>query len=159
MKEIKLTKGYVALVDDADYEWLNQWKWHILPTHEGRHITAKRTEFPSRKTVYMHRVILGLTDKCVLVDHIDGNPLNNQRSNLRKCDKYENARNSRPELGSDFKGISWNKRGKKWVARITVNNICIYLGRYGTKMEAVSAYNEAALNYHGEFAWLNPITD
>lgn len=159
MKEIQLTKGYVALVDDADYEWLNQWKWHIISTHNGRHIAAKRTEWPIIKSVYMHRAILGLTHQDDICDHIDGNPLNNQRHNLRVCNKNQNAQNSRPNKGKEHKGVSFFSRDSVWVARITVDNKCLFLGRFNTKRQALMAYNDAAIKYHGEFAWLNPITD
>jgi hypothetical protein len=157
-QQIKLTKGKFAIVDDADFEWLNQWQWQA---HFQRGLWyARRTEgkFPFRKTIPMHNQIKG-TPKGMVTDHKDGNGLNNQRDNLRICTRLQNARNSRKSLQntSGFKGVTYNKESKKWRARITDNRKQFFLGSFNTPEEAGRAYDEAAKKYHGEFSQTNDI--
>src|SRR6266513_4663456 len=97
MKKIKLTKGKYALVDDVDFEWLNQWKWHITTNRY-----ASRTLWPSKKDVYMHRIILN-AQKGQEVDHINRDPLDNRRSNISLCTHAQNMANK------VSKGMSWVK--------------------------------------------------
>ena len=161
MKEIHLGGKYgsvignYALVDDDDFEWLNQWKW-----------TAKlgtRTKYAIRssgnKEVFMHRQILGLIDRAIFCDHIDGNGLNNQQQNIRQCTRYENNRNRSSAIGhsSIYKGVSWYPRYSKWLASIRHNNKLINLGYFAVENEAAMAYNEASVKYHGAFGKLNRI--
>lgn len=161
MREIPLSQGRVALVDDADFEWLSQWKWHVYspPGRTGVHALAHTTV---RKNIYrkikMHRLILGAKEGD-FVDHIDGNGLNNQKSNLRFCTKSENGMNrGAPTTNSSgFKGVSWAKSKNKWEAYISLKGIRKHLGRFTTKEEAALAYNEAALIHHGSFAHLNKV--
>jgi hypothetical protein len=152
MKEIELTQGKVAIVDDDDYEWLNQWKWHF---HNGY---AVRTECEKRKfkTISMHAQILGWSFG-VDVDHLDLNKLNNTRSNLRKCTHSQNQHNRSKYANniSGYKGVFWHKHEKKWQAAIKANGKIIYLGYYADAQDAARAYDAAALKYHGEFARLN----
>lgn len=157
MKEIPLTRGKVALVDDADYEWLMQWKWHAAMQNANRFSAARRITAGGRRMVYMHRVIMG-APKGLLVDHKDGDPLHNFRSNLRLATKQQNAFNCGPRSNntSGFKGVSWERRKKRWIAQIFVKRNNTYLGMYVTKEEAAVAYEEAAKKYHGEFARTQP---
>jgi hypothetical protein len=162
-KEIQLTRGKVAIVDDEDYEWLNQWKWHYTAcaSTESSHGYATRsiTIAPNKQTqLYMHKLILGLP-KGVYGDHIDGNTLNNTRANLRIATPQQNAFNRKHESNapSRFKGVLWHKRDKRWMAYICKNRHIHHLGYFKTDTEAALAYNKAALIYHGEFAKLNQI--
>jgi hypothetical protein len=152
-KEIQLTQGQVAIVDDADYEWLSQWKWHV-----NSNGYANRTEHQSSKatTISMHRLITD-APKGMDVDHIDGNPLNNQRSNLRIATRTENQRNQRAVRGgsSQYKGVHIHRQTGKWEARIKVNRQGIYLGLHSSEIDAARAYDEAARKYFGEFAKTN----
>lgn len=109
--------------------------------------------------IRLHRVIMSrMLERELLptehVDHIDGNGLNNMRSNLRLATRTENVRNSkRPVTNtSGYKGVSWHKARNKWRATIQVNNKHIHLGLFDTPEEAYAAYCEAAIKYHGEFA-------
>lgn len=166
-KEIPLTKGKVAIVDDADYEWLSQWKW----TYTRGYAVHKEAGKYGGKSTRMHRLIMQPPDHLV-IDHIDWNPLNNQRSNLRICTQYENMQNrkhsyyqtdswkNRPEAKtSQYKGVRLAKGTitTPWRAEIWSNRQRIHLGYYATEVEAAIAYNEAAIKYHGEFARLNEI--
>ena len=159
MKEIQLTQGKVAMVDDADYEWLNQWKWYAHKHPKGSSFYAIRNCCQNGKwiSIKMHRIILGLTDPKVPADHKDGNGLNNQRYNLRGCNRAENNRNVPPKRCgfSQYKGVALIKKTGKWNVRIRHNSKALHIGNYDTAEEAAKAYNEAAIKYHGEFAWTN----
>ncbi len=163
MKQIFLTKGKVALVDDEDYDRLvAMGKWWVNKDGYAVNSTSFRTSDGKIKSlkILMHREILK-TPPGVLVDHEDTDRLNNQKNNIRNCSFAENARNaSTPKSNtSGFKGVVWNKRDKKWFSRITVFRKKIYLGYFDCKIEAAKAYNEAAVKYHGKFARLNIIIE
>ena len=156
MREIKLTQGKVAFVDDENYEWLNQFTWHAhLSGHNWyavRHLERNGGYGP---IIGMHRVILN-SGKGMEVDHIDGNGLNNQRSNLRLCTRNENAKNRFKIVGiSKFKGVGWHHKLRKWRSRINVDGKSKFLGCFNSEIEAAIAYDIAAKKYHGEFARLN----
>lgn len=162
VKEIQLTLGKVALVDDEDYEFLNQWKWYAHKGY-GEHWYAVRKHTVNGKQVMirMHYEILK-TPKGMESDHKDGNGLNNQRYNLRVCTRAENQHNQKGYLEtktSAFKGVSWHKKGNSWRAQIGLSNKRIHLGSFATELEAALAYNEAAKKYFGEFARLNQLAE
>ena len=158
MKEIKLTRGKVALVDDEDFEELNKYKWC---TCKKRHTfyAVRRTRDGSRKgrIIYMHRQILGFPKK---VDHRDGCGTHNQKNNLRVCTNRQNHMNSRPRLGcsSKFKGVTFFEKGNKWLARLVLEGKSFSLGLHATEEDAALAYNRKAIEIFGEFARLNIIT-
>jgi hypothetical protein len=157
MKEIQLTQGKVAQVDDEDYEWLNQWKWTYKKSlHTG--YAYRHGPRPVMKTIRMHRFILQASEN-IEVDHIDCNGLNNQRNNLRICNRSENLCNQRCRIDntSGYKGVSWNKHFQKWEAYIIKNGIKKFLGLFSVREEAAQAYNLAAIIYHGRFARQNKI--
>jgi len=149
-KLISLTQGKVALVDDADFEWLNQWKWHAC---KGTRTYYAKRESP---TILMHREILGLKfGDGIETDHRNGDGLDNRRENLRKCTNAENCHN-RVHLcsrkSSIYKGVNWDKRKQKWQARTRYEGKSIFLGYYDSEIDAARAYDRAALKYFGEFA-------
>lgn len=155
MIEIPLTKGQVALIDDADFDLVSKHKWHAK-TSRNTYYAQTSTRLPDGRKgkLKMHRLLLGLTDRSVHVDHIDGNGLNNQRSNLRTCTGSENMRNrgAASHNKSGFKGVTWHKKGGHWRATIRLNGKYTHLGYFDTPAEAHAAYCKAADELHGEFA-------
>lgn len=155
MKEIPLSQGYKALVDDGDYERLVVFRW--CAQISGGHVYAKRT----KRSIMMHNVVFS-PPSGFIVDHKNGNTLDNRRENLRLADKRTNARNSRKHKGyagrpctSKFKGVYHDKRHRRWVAYINADGLRHSLGSFGTEKAAAEAYNRGARRLHGEFALLN----
>ena len=147
------------LVDDEDYGTLSAHTWYALM---GRN-TTYAIAYNNGKTIYMHRMIMGLVDapRGIYVDHINGNGLHNNRANLRISDNQNNQRNQRKhaKAHSRHKGVSRDKRNltKPWIAQITLSGKKKHLGCYRTEIEAARAYNNAALEHFGEHAHLNII--
>ena len=164
MKYIKLTQGKVALVDDSDYNWLNQHKWYAHK-NQGNFYAVRRSIRTNEKgkhfTISMHRQILrlGYGDKRE-GDHQNHNTLDNRRDNLRVCTHRENIMNQTPQLNktSKFKGVYWCKTRKKWGAYITIKKRMKNLGRFADEKQAALVYNTAAKKYFGKFAFLNVFT-
>lgn len=163
-REIPLTRGFKALVDDEDYNYLNQWKWQYQQDKQtgyakrGVYIGGGRAN-PKWKVIMMHKEIMK-ADKTQKIDHKDGNGLNNQRENLRHCDSAQNMRNSKKRsvpTSSKHKGVCYNKKRGNYQSHIAVGGKKIYLGRYQKEEDAARAYNEAAIKLFGEFALLNVI--
>lgn len=157
-KRIELTQGKFAVVDDADFEFLNQWKWHAR--RNGRNCYAGRgiriNGMP--RIIGMHQVILNLPSG-MKSDHINGDGLDNRRSNLRSCTHCENMRNRSKNIrdSSRYKGVFWDKATQKWRARISINSRETHLGYFDDEEKAACAYNAAARKHFGEFARLNVI--
>jgi len=165
MKEIKLTQGKVALVDDQDYEYLNQFKWYALKAVSTYYAT--RSKYSEKGTTSMHREILGLTDPKIFTDHKDHNGLNNQRNNIRECTPAQNAQNQSSRGESLYLGVNPHISKKRYTttkgeqrehlsfgyrAAIVVDKKQRHLGKFKTEIEAAIIYNIAARKYHGEFA-------
>lgn len=154
MKEIQLTKGKVAIVDDEDFERVNKLKWYY---GTGRAGYARRGIMIGSKRTYqmLHSFISGFE----LTDHIDGNKLNNQRINLRSCTRSTNKMNAKKmkNLTSKFKGVSKSNTDNYWKCQIKKDGVFVYNKRFKTELEAAIAYNENAPIYFGEFALLNII--
>lgn len=147
------------MVDDEDYERISQFKWSA--SKEGRSWYAVRGSGgrKDRRSVRMHRFIMNpLCNQ--LMDHIDGNGLNNQKSNLRICSAKENCRSfklKRKNASSNFRGVSWCKTRKKWRSQISIDRKTIVIGAYDNETEAALAYNVAASFEFKEFANLNEV--
>ena len=159
MKEIKLTQGKVAIVDDIDYNWLSQWKWHVVEKNRNFYAVRKSSnKNGKRHTIYMAREILGLElgDR-KQGDHRNHNTLNNCRDNLRICPYPQNQYNQNLRRGcsSTFKGVHWDKFTKRWMVQIMASGRRINLGRFNNEIEAANIYDIAAKKYFGEFANTN----
>jgi hypothetical protein len=151
MKEIHLTRGLVALVDDEDYEWINKFRWYST----NGYATRREGNRDNRMSFLMHRDILGLIkNDGILVDHINHDTLDNRKENLRKCGYRENSMNqkisSRNKVG--HKGVYFHAAKKKWMARVYINGKQTYLGYFLSVEAAHKAYCDAAVKHYGEFA-------
>lgn len=154
MKVIELTKGQVAIVDDEDFEKLAQYRWHC--DHDGyARRNAPRIDGKGKGVIIMHRVIMN-TPRGMLTDHVNGNKLDNRRSNLRICTRRQNAYNCPASKNNKLglKGVSTTKYGT-FEAQITANGKHYRLGYYNTPQEAHAVYAAAAIRLHGEFARFN----
>jgi len=154
MKEIPLTKGMVAIVDDEDYEGLIRYKWGAFHRRTGNCWYAF-TKI-NRKNVFMHNLILGSLPHQD-IDHVDLNGLHNTRDNLRPGSRSQNMANRGSTVAntSGYKGV-WKKNiGRPWEAGIKVNYRTVYLGTFDTPQEAAAAYDKAAIHHFGEFALTN----
>jgi hypothetical protein len=162
MIEVPLTQGKVALIDDVDYELISQHNWCANKDHHYNRWYAvsstSRKDDPNNKQhqIKMHRLIMSATST-QQVDHVNGDGLDNRRENIRCCTKQENHfnRNKHKSGYSIYKGISYNKKVNKWMARIRIDKKLLHLGYFLDEIEAAMAYDEAALKYFGEFANLN----
>lgn len=151
MKEIQLTRGYVALIDDDDFDRVNKHKWRSII---DKQLVYAASDINGKKTM-LHRFILN-AKRGVYYDHRDCNGLNNQKDNLRECTLSENRGNSRKftVTGSKYKGVN---RHKPWSAHIMKNGKSVCLGYFESEDEAGIAYNKAAIDIFGEFARINTI--
>lgn len=159
MKTIKLSQNKIALIDDEDFDRMNQYKWHAyekknckgswyamgnVKNHEGKWTT-----------IMFHRFLMNIIDPKIEIDHADGNGLNNQKSNLRAVDHQHNSQNRR--LGknntSGFKGVFFDKRCKNrpWRAVVTVNGKRLHLGNFSTPEDAYEVYKAKAKESFGIF--------
>ena len=161
MKRIPLTQGKFAIVDDEDFDWLNQWKWSAFKCphtfYVERSIYSRDTK--KARTVRLHREILGLKkDDGKQADHINGSGLDNRRCNLRVCTRSENNRNMQKQFkicSSKYKGVNWRKNRKKWRAEICKDYKHIHIGYFDSEIEAAEAYDKKAKELFGEFARTN----
>jgi hypothetical protein len=151
-KIIQLSKGYTTIIDDEDYELVSNFNWRaVLQT--PKHIYATSSKRPEYINVSMHRLIMGVTDRKIKVDHIDHDGLNNQKSNLRLCTHSQNMANRISK--KKYMGI-WVERGKYWFAGCKKNGTTHKVSAK-SEIDAALKYNELAKILHGEFARLNVI--
>lgn len=161
MKRIPLTQNRFAIIGDEDYEELSKYNWRVFKNHYGGYIATRGVYDKTTKkhhTFIMHRMIMGLVEGDKLqVDHINHNTLDNRRSNLRVCTNQQNQmnRSNRKNGSSKFKGIYWYKANEKWRARIMLGGKRKDLGYYINEIEAAKAYDHAAKEMFGDFAYLN----
>jgi hypothetical protein len=145
VRMIPLGDGGYACVDAADYEWLNQWSWHLDDGYAVRCDKGKR--------IFMHRLIKR-APKGMVIDHRDGNEANNCRSNLRACSRSENSRNRRKRrrTSSVYKGVYYDRHRHKWVAQCFYRGEPLWLGYFDMEAEAARAYDRKAVELFREFA-------
>lgn len=159
MKQIKLHNGESAIVDDEDYDRLSVWNWTgserpwgTYAYRHGRREYASRGKVERRTGFYMHRVIMGAKSGQI-VDHINGNTLDNRRANLRFVTAKQNTLNRKMDRDnkSGYRGVGWHIRGHKWRSRVAG----YHLGLFDDPVEAAKAYDAKALEMFGDFAKLN----
>jgi len=158
MKEIPLTQGQVALVDDEDYERVTQFKWHAYYNKGVRGFYALHNlRIGCRHTtIYMHRFITNAQPN-EKVDHWNHNTLDNQKHNIRRCTDLQSVANRRSYVNtsSPYKGVWWDRKHKKWAVQITRNRKTLSLGYFTDPKKAALAYDAKAKELFGEFAYLN----
>lgn len=154
MKKIILNQGKQAIVNEGDYYELSKHHW-----------SYKKEDQSGNEGVYCYSIgkwlhnFLTNCPKNKVVHHINGNRLDNRRENLVVLTRsqFESTKSSLKSNRHGIKGVSWNRRKRKWHVKISVNNRQIYLGSFDNAVVAAMKYNEAALKYHGEYAYLNDL--
>ena len=157
MKKIKLTQGRVALVDDADFERVNQFKWYAHTPNNVQWYARRAVSQKPTKIVLMHRLILSAPND-MLIDHRNGDGLDNRRQNLRLVTRSENAQNQRQVKKTAHLKGTYNCSGR-WRSQIKLLGQPIHLGYFKTEQEAANAYDEAAIKYFGSFACTNQLME
>ena len=157
--------GSAIIVDAADVAFVVANRWSVSMVQKPDTAAERRKFYAIRKdrvdgrnrTVYLHRALLGVTDRRIQVDHENQNGLDCRRENMRIATRQQNAQNRRGNVGtsSRFKGVCWHKRYGKWQASITHNNRQIYLGLFADEIDAAMAYDAKARELFGDFACLN----
>jgi hypothetical protein len=156
MKQIQLTHGCIALVDDCDFELVSRYKWYAIQHENNRWYAGTQSE---SVPFHMHRLILGFPNG-MDIDHKNGDGLDNRRENLRPATRSQNNANQQitPHT-SKYKGVCWDKNREKWFAKLKTNHKTNNLGRFDNEEDAARAYNRKALEIFGEFARLNPVEE
>ncbi len=156
MKLIPLTKGKFTQVDDEDYDILIERKFY----YTSQRVVCNVKENGKWKNVAIHHLILGKPKKGFVIDHINRDPLDNRRCNLRVCTQSNNIMNTtkRPNFSSKYKGVSYIQKTKKYQSTITINGVQKNLGAFKNEIDAAIKYNEAVIKYFGEYGVLNVLT-
>lgn len=159
MAELVITnrKGvkFIVQFDECDKSIVCQYKWHVS---SEKYPYARHTfinKFGKHEHILLHRLILGVECRSIVVDHKDWNTLNNKRDNIRICTPSENGKNRRAFGKSKYMGVCKSTGRDKWQATIKANGKYKMLGRFDTEESAAKMYDKAAKLYHGEFANLN----
>ena len=159
MIEIHLAnnKG-VVLVDDEDYEWVNEYKWRLSKCGTKKYAATDIIINNKRTTKKMHSFFIDVP-KGKVTDHIDGNGLNNQNNNLRVASYSQNNMNNTKRKGcsSKYKGVHWDKKRNSWQVQIQIDGKNKHLGRFKNEIEAAKTYNKAAKELFNEYANLNEV--
>jgi len=163
MKILQLTHNYVTKLDDEDFVKFSKYKWYAaLDSGTNTRRAARRFFYKGKKSkiLFLSRLIIDANDE-YYVDHINGDTLDNRKSNLRLASVSQNGMNRGPNKNnkSGYKGVSWSSGDKGWTAHInkTINGKYkqFFIGNFKTKEEAAIAYNKKAKELFGEFAYLN----
>lgn len=153
MKYLKLCEGGRTIVDDEDYVWLKKFNWRLSPSGYAR--------LNIRYSIYLHRFIFGCNIKyCgMVVDHVNGNKLDNRKSNLRFGSHQKNMFNRKANQGRKYKGVYYVIKQRKWRACIAKNGKQRHLGSFTTELKAAREYNRAAIKLFGNYAHLNKVNN
>lgn len=148
---VPLTRGLFSVIDASDADRVGNVNWRANATKNTSY-AVREVSLPNggRASVFLHRLITN-AESGMVVDHIDGNGLNNKSSNLRVVTHRENIHNTAPPRNntSGVKGVSFDKQRNKWFAKIMIRGKQIALGRYDKKEDAIAAYNTAFEKYNG----------
>ena len=171
MQYIGLTQNQKVVIDNEDYEFIAQNKWcvnkirnihYAIRTVTIRSQNKKENIKNKLKNIYMHRLIIEIKLKRKLkfdeeIHHINGNGLDNRKENLRIVTRSQHQALSkkRKDCTSQYKGVHWHKRDKIWIAQIRYQKKLIHLGCFENEIKAAKAYDQAALEYFGEYARIN----
>ena len=150
VKEVELTNtNKVALVDDEDFQLASQYTWW----YNDGYVRSEKNNIG----VKIHRLVTGVTDPTIEVDHKNHDTFDNQKTNLRVCTRQQNQFNKLPlkNSSSKYKGVFWHKATSKWMVSITCDGHTLYLGLYNAEEEAACVYDDKAREMFGEFAYLN----
>lgn len=149
--------GLFALVDEADAELVNQYRWHPLVRESTTYAQAYAQDGGSPRSILMHRLILGLTESSHEADHINHDGLDNRRGNLRTATRQQNSFNRRANRGSlsRYKGVWRDSRWTKWTAQAKIGGKKYFLGRFDREEDAAKAYDRFVREVYGEHAYLN----
>ena len=157
MKQVKLTQGKFAIVDDDNFDMVNQFKWCAARSSSGTWY-AIRSKSKINTQISMHRLIMGHKEGFI-IDHKNRNGLFNTRENLRFCTFSENIINTKPKNGSKYKGVVIGYKSQKsafiYKAVIIENKKSMLIGNFLNEIDAAKAYDKKAIEVHGEFACLN----
>lgn len=152
MALIPLSRGFQAEVDDADLPLVAGLRWWLKPSsHNGQRLYAYTQV--SRKNLFMHRLILGVDDPTVIVDHVDMDGLNNRRTNLRLASVTQNNIHRTMPNKTGYRGVTRFRKGFR--ASIYVNGKAIFSPMRLSAEDAAREYDAFARRYHGDFAVLN----
>lgn len=148
---VPLSQGREAIIDAADVDLIGRWRWSVWCGRGGDYAVRGDYSGAKRVSVSMHRVIMNNPD--AMVDHIDGNGLNNRRSNLRLASDSQNQQNRKISVNntSGVKGVGWHGPRQKWRARLKLRGREISLGYYACKTAAAIAQARGIQEYYGEF--------
>lgn len=156
MKNIPLTQGEVALVDDENFEKVCTYKWYLHNSGYG----ARRGRKGERSVVFLHHQISGIPEDGLQTDHINRDRLDNRKSNLRVATRSQNCANrAKPniETSSEYKGVYFDYQSGRWRSVIEIEGKKKSIGRFSKEQDAALAYNKAAINLFGTYAKLNKI--
>jgi HNH endonuclease len=158
MINIPLTKGLSAIVDDDDDNLLKDFSWHACGK-KGHEYGATRKR-KTQEFIYMHHMIAGRPPSGFVTDHINGNTLDNRKSNLRFVTVAQNVYNKRKQKSgrtSKFKGVYWAAHASMWRVRVAVDRKIFEIGYFKVELDAARAYDEAAKLHHGQWARINDV--
>ena len=143
-----------SIIDSEDYDKIKGYTWYAANVNKGFRPRAQKITNGKCKFFYIHRLVMDCPDN-MIVDHINGDPMDNRKINLRICTYAENCKNrkkTKSKTASSYRGVTWHKRDRLWHARITVNGSVIFIGCFDSEMNAAMARDKAELKYFGEFA-------
>lgn len=156
MKTIELTRGQCTAVDDDDYEWVSKVKWYARKNGSTYYACRNKMTDVGQRVFFLHNYIVSHA-KGLYVDHINGDGLDNRKSNLRICTFSQNLCNKARYKNntSGYKGVSWNNHAKRWECQIRHGGVKDFLGYFDDPVEAAQTYDAAAIAFFGEFAKTN----